>query len=128
MSEHKAEVLQRAAGIIERDGWTKGQYQDEDSGAVCMSGAIALAILEIQEERGMYGWLSVDSVAEAYEGPYSDLLWPIIEEQHPDWWELYWSVNATVAAFNDYDERTKEEVIAVLEKGAVRTREEVGMS
>ena len=116
--KHDAEVLQHAAGVIERDGWTRGTYRDDD-GRVCLAGAIGVALTELKPILGSDPlWL-----AEVHEERYGDLLWPVIEEQYPEWCAIYEA--GPITRWNDDELRTKEEVVAILEKAAVRLSEQV---
>ena len=87
-------ILNAAADLIERTGWTQGHYAHDKDGHPCQprsSSAVcfcALGALEAQR-------LNDEQMGSAHE-------------------ELAWRVGASVSLWNDHPDRTKEEVIAAL--------------
>lgn len=92
-----ADVLRKAAQIIERDGWVQGEATDEHDGH-CLIGALDAAIGEIGPTRGSV-------FCAVYNGMRSLGLY------------------AGIVEFNDAPGRKVEEVTALLRAAAVHAEE-----
>ena len=93
-----ADVLNGAAGLIERDGWCQRQYRDEN-GCRCLAGAIDAVAGEDPE----FHWESTeDAVTVRARHAVADV------------------VGKNWSSWNDEPGRTKAEVVAVLRAAAER--------
>lgn len=86
-----ADILRRAADIIEENGWIQGTLVDDETGAVCAIGAIQQACRQI--DTPTY-WSARNAL-----GQY---------------------VDDGVSIWNDDEDRTKEEVLAALREAAAQ--------
>lgn len=111
------ELFERAADIIRERGHTKYALEEESGGPVCLWGALNIA------DHGHANYLDRD-IWFFSETEVEKTLFPIVAEQFPDRVGTEYRECATIDFNNDPD-TTPEEVIAVLEKAAVRASEEV---
>lgn len=84
------EVLKGAKKLLETKGWVKGEYVNKDG--YCLVGALSTSISKVAKKLGKY----------------PEHHWGMALEQFiqsPSW-----------ASWNDHADRTKEEVLAVLDK------------
>lgn len=103
------DVLRDARRIIAEKGWTQGVYRSPYTGGYCLVGALECA------QRRTH--LSVHHTAR-------DLVWDTIWEQYP----LDPSRDRPyvgMAGWNDMPGRTKDEVLAVLDKTILKLEESV---
>jgi hypothetical protein len=105
----------RAIAVIKEKGWTQGKLQDEYDDRVCALGALSFAL-----HGDAHGEVGLE---------LHNVLTGIIKEQYPDLTSDWCSIcnmdhGNGVAAWNDRDERTEAEVIALFEKAAVRYDEQ----
>ena len=101
------ETLQRTREIIDEQGWIQGAYQHRSAG-YCVLGAL-----------GKASWQQMALMI-----PAKDLIWDTIEEQYPrDPTKMRGYVG--VAGWNDSPGRTKDEVLAVLDKTILKLEETV---
>lgn len=94
-----ADVLRKAAEVIERDGWTRGVGTDE-SGAHCTIGALSVAAAETYTTWGL-----------AFRAIYNGL-------------RAQGVASPGIVEFNDAPDRTAEEVTALLRFAADLSEEE----
>lgn len=108
MSEEAKVALLEAANVIEAQGWTQGYYWDEEQARdgvskhlcrVCAMGALHIAI---------YGSPDTRALQEQQGGVLSDCLQAIRKVIG----------RAMIAAWNDDDGRTEEEVVSALRRAA----------
>lgn len=88
----EADVLRRAADLLEEFGWCQGDYGSKEAGAFCAVGACRQASSDLNFRRDEYGLMWPESALEL--------------DNVPPW--------------NDDPARTKEEVIARLREAAER--------
>ena len=100
------ETLQRAREIIDEQGWAQGTYRNHRG--YCVLGALAQA-----------SWQQTALMI-----PAKDLVWDTIQEQYPrDPTKI--RVYVGIAGWNDSPGRTKDEVLAVLDKTILKLEEAV---
>lgn len=108
-----ADDLRAAAGLIEVHGWQQGMAENPDTGALCLLGAIGKACANCSD------------LAYAREGssPRFDraafMVSHAVREVDPRRAHVSW-----LPGWNDDRSRTKEDVIAVLEKAAAKVEEQ----
>jgi hypothetical protein len=114
-------LIKDAIGILQSSGWTKGEYRHDDYG-FCMLGAIAIA--ELREERYADSYredVIQEVIDDAFLNPNSDLgtalnlVLKTISDQHG---RAVHEIHE-IARFNDSENTSFQDVIAVLEKAAV---------
>lgn len=117
-------ALNKARAVLERDGWGQGDYETGD-GKHCAIGALAAIKLvgaTMDELRAVpYGKVANFLHAEVE----IEALAEVICEQYPDMHSI--SMEAPVHSvinFNDSPDVSKEDVIAIFEKAAVKLNEQ----
>ena len=101
--------IHQAAELIRRRGHVKGSYQTDKG--FCAVGALNfVGVREI-----------VSSGQQSHDG---DVVADVIREQYPDRVNLPCRTGfAAIVRFNDHEDTTQDEVVAVLEKAAIKLDE-----
>lgn len=129
------EILTEALRVFRRRGMTVGMFVDDETGAVCTTGAINCAVVGIPSSLDQNWPLG----ARKLRNDALLVLGQILVEQYPDhpmWWavdersahapaETLEGTRAIVAVplFNDYPHTTFEMVEALFEKGILASSE-----
>lgn len=115
-------VMRTAVEKVKR-GWTAGAFYKREYNQYCAVGALRSAA-GIPDEALTEEEDELD-LPSSY-GPARDALANVIEEQYPDWFAINGGSNSfnLITSFNDEDNRTQEEVIAVMEKAAIKLEEQ----
>ena len=92
-----ADVLERAADLLEEFGWCQGQFGSKGYGSFCAIGAIFEASVDLSNRN------------------FSALAAPLGYKDGSD-------LGASLSRWNDREGRTKEEVVALLRSGAEAAR------
>jgi hypothetical protein len=95
-ADQVAADLRAAADLLEHEGWTQGQFQDEETGCRCAAGALEAAAEEEISGRWLDGIAALTQQLGISPGPISLYRW------------------------NDTPGRTADEVIAALRAAADR--------
>jgi hypothetical protein len=123
------DIVNRAAEVLERDGWTQHTAHNREDGTHCLLGAVGLAAAELynsQMDAFLYseehaarleGQNALDLVAEQIVKDYGEVVQTYCDEEHQAYLDsLAPHERVHIPSWNDSPQRTVEDVLLILKK------------